>query len=615
MRRSALETQRGDSRHSTGHYGLVFGVQVSDSSIQFMRTDLVPVTHAVWRAPKRSGVSALHMIWRRRRVVLVTAFVVAAFGAAVVRKLPSVYRAETVILVESQRIPERFVPPTVSNELNDRLATLSQQILSYSRLLEIVDRYDLYRDQRAKLSREEIVEIMRDDVGINLDQRWASRGRGDSRPSAFRISYQGSNPELVALVANQLGGLFIDENLRAREVQAVGTSEFLSTQLVEAKKRLEEQETKLSAYKVKFNGELPEQENILVATLGQLQSRFQAANDAIVRAEQTKTILEASVGAAADADNALFELAEQAAVPPASSPAVAGAEPESLLLEGLRRRIEVAKGVLGESHPEMIAMREQLDRLQREEKGTPDPHATGTNGAAATPAPETTRRKPVTAATLRLSEMRLQRQERLNTFKTQISAVKEQIQTASAERDRLSAEINRVQQRLGRIPIREQELTVVRRDYEMSRAHYQSLLDKGMSADLAAEMERRQKAERFTIIDAARAPSKPVKPNRLVLYALAGIMSMVFGVVAAYGTEARRNVLLGDWDVPKGLPVLGRIPPIITTRPLYEIPRQKMRRKLVRLSAIALLLLFTAAAAAAYYFDWIPSGILARLHG
>jgi polysaccharide biosynthesis transport protein len=564
-----------------------------------MRTDLVPATRVVWKPPKRSAVSALRMIWRRRFVVAAAAVLLSAVSSIVVHRLPAVYRAETVILVESQRIPERFVPPTVSNELKDRLATLSQQILSYSRLLEVVERFDLYREERATYTREEIVEMMRADVGLNLDQGSPSRSRAENRPSAFRVSYQGPNPEVVALVANQLGGLFIDENLRSREVQAVGTSEFLGTQLAEAKKRLEEQEARLSIYKLKFNGELPEQENMLLASLGQLQLRHQAASDTIIRAEQTKTIIESSIGSAEDTERAISQLTEQ--VGSAAQP-VAANDQEFQTVETLRQRIATVESVLGENHPELILLRQ---RLEQEEKRA-------ASSAPALPGSEAARPGP---GGIRGNEIRLQRQERISALRAQVSIANDQLQKASAERDRIGQEIVKVQQRLGRIPIREQELTVVRRDYEISRSHYQSLLDKGLSADLAAEMERRQKAERFTIIDPARVPQKPVRPNRPMLYAIVTTLSCVVGIAIGFGREARRNVFLGEWDVPRGVPVLGRIPSIITTRPIYEISPARRRRRMAWVLVAAMLLVGAAATAAAYYFGWIPQEVLGRLRG
>src|SRR5215471_1191081 len=199
--------------------------------------------------------------WNHRRLCLAVFLAVSGAVVFVVQRLPAVYRAEAAILVESQRIPEKFVSATVNPDLQDRLNVLSEQILSYTRLTELIQRYDLYHQDRTRLVREEIVEKMRADIIIKPE---GSRG-GSGRPGAFRISYQGPNPIIVAQVTNQIGNFFIEENLRQREVEAVGTSQFLDSQLAEAKKRLEEQEAMLSKYKLQFNGELPEQENALIA--------------------------------------------------------------------------------------------------------------------------------------------------------------------------------------------------------------------------------------------------------------------------------------------------------------------------------------------------------------
>jgi len=541
-------------------------------------------------------------------LVFLTWAVFSAITIAIVHFLPTVYRAEAVILVESQRIPERFVAPTVSTELKDRLSTLSQQILSYSKLLEVIERFDLYRAERANHTQEEIVEMMRADVNIQLEQGWATRIHTDGRPSAFRISYQCPNPELAALVANQLGGLFIDENLKSREVQAMGTSEFLGTQLAESKKRLEEQEARLSAYKLKFNGELPEQENLLLATLGQLQIRLQAANDTLMRAEQTKAVLEASSWRPDDAERSAT--ADTASGGGENAvPVGAVQEPEPNTIQSLRRRIAAAKDVWGDNYPEMVALRQTLALREAEESGarreTSSKKETTPASASSLPSATPRQRQVVQSTT--------QRQERLNAMRAQANLVANQIASAIAERERITKEIARVQQRLGRIPIREQEMIVVKRDYEISRAHYQSLLDKGMSADLAVQMELRQKAERFTVIDVARVPQKPEKPNRPALYAIATMLSCAVGIAVGFGREAQRNTLLGDWDIPKGVPVLGRIPSIVTYNPILLVPAAKRRRR--RWAAVALLILVAGAAAAAWFLGWVPQSLTVRLHG
>jgi hypothetical protein len=130
------------------------------------------------------------------------------------------------------------------------------------------------------------------------------------------------------------------------------------------------------------------------------------------------------------------------------------------------------------------------------------------------------------------------------------------------EQRRILADIATHQSRIGRLPVREQEMAQITRDYESAKLHYKSLLEKKISADMAADMERRQKAERFTIADPARVPGKPSRPNRTMLQAMGSIAGFAFGIVLALGREVRRRALLGDWQVPAGVPVIARLPEI-----------------------------------------------------
>ncbi len=237
--------------------------------------------------PDFSPVSLLHTLWTRKFSILAIWALVTAGAIAAVRRLPAVYKAEAVVLVESQRIPEKYVPSTVNADLQERLNTISQQILSSSQLWQIIQKFDLYPEERKTRSQDEIIQRMRDDIGISIESRWRK-----DRPGAFRISYIGSIPTVVSQVANYISSLFIDENIRTRESQAEGTSQFLEDQLAQAKARLEEQEAKLSEYKMKYNGELPQQENTLAAALGQFQMQLQGLQESISRTEQQKLMLE-----------------------------------------------------------------------------------------------------------------------------------------------------------------------------------------------------------------------------------------------------------------------------------------------------------------------------------
>jgi hypothetical protein len=145
---------------------------------------------------------------------------------------PGVYKAEAVILVDSQKVPERYVASTANADVQDRLATISQQILATSRLQKIIDTYHLYQREKTRLPQEEIIEMMRKDTKISLERGWSQ-----DRTSAFRIAYQGRDPATVADVANQIGNLFIEENLRTRENHAEGPPSSSKSSCSRPKKR------------------------------------------------------------------------------------------------------------------------------------------------------------------------------------------------------------------------------------------------------------------------------------------------------------------------------------------------------------------------------------------
>src|SRR3984885_1318633 len=240
--------------------------------------------------PEFSPLTLARMLWKHRLMVSIVAIVGSVVSVVIVHELPSIYRSEALILVDSQKIPERYVSSTVNTEVQERIASLRQEILSTTRLQKIIDDFGLYRDEQKKLAREEVIERMRKDISITLES-----GGIQNRTAAFRVGYQGRNPALVTQVASRLANLFIQEDLRTRERQAEGTADFIDSQLNEAKKTLDDLEAKVSKYKLAHNGDLPEQESSLRGTLARLQLELQGNQDSINRAQQNKVILQGAV--------------------------------------------------------------------------------------------------------------------------------------------------------------------------------------------------------------------------------------------------------------------------------------------------------------------------------
>jgi succinoglycan biosynthesis transport protein ExoP len=307
--------------------------------------------------------SLVRILWKRKVHVLLTWVILSAVVGAVVMLLPATYRAETLILVDQQKIPEKFVSATVNTELQDRLATISQQILSSTRLQKIIDNFKLYETERKNRVQEEIIDLMRGDIKVTPEKGWIQ-----NRPGAFRVAYEGHDPNTVAQVTNQIGNLFIEENLRSRETMAEGTSDFMKTQLEQAKKNLEEQEKKLSEFKLAYNGELPQQEGGLTQELSRLEVQLQGNQDALNRASQNKITIESSLSVAQSTEATLKRLIETANELSARPPQVGqpGASPKKRS-ELLEEQLAMLTVRLTPSHPDVRNLKLAIEQAKAQE--------------------------------------------------------------------------------------------------------------------------------------------------------------------------------------------------------------------------------------------------------
>lgn len=541
--------------------------------------------------PAFSFPSILRTIWKRKvRIALVwVLFTVCAL--AIVRMLPTVYLSEALILIDSQKIPEKFVTSTVASDLEDRIATIREMLLSGGELKKIVDDFGLYKEQRKSHFEEEILEMMRKDISITMDSVGSTSSNPEKRTAAFRIGYQGSDPQLVMRVANRLTDLYVEQNLKTRESQAAGTSEFLDTQLKEAKKRLDELEATVSSYKLAHSGELPQQEQSLGSTLSRLQTELEANRDAINRAQQTRIILESNL-LAMEADLAAqsraWEQTQHSADQLASilMPDQQDRAPQQKKTsETLQEELDVLRGRYLENHPDVIRMKVEIERVKRSEQqqsatnsAVPAASAKQLAGAAPRTQPSTPMREPPEIAHTR---------EEVEGLRSQIRGSDKELEDSKAEQQRILRDLNMYQNRIERLPLREQEMAQITRDYEMSKENYKSLLDKKLAAEMALDMERRQQSERFTVLDRARVPEKPVKPNRRQLYAVGSGLALVLALIGGFSAEMRKNVVLGEWELPEGTVVLARLP-YIDASPCSDQPKQKaLRRWFSRKKALA----------------------------
>lgn len=496
----------------------------------------------------------LRILYHRKWLITGVFVFVSAVTAIVAWRLPNVYLSETVILVDPQKVPDSYVKSTVTGEVRNRLGTLSQQILSATRLQKIIDTFNLYPDERKTMAREDVITKMRTNISVSIVSDFGS----SQDLQAFKIGYRGRDPRVVAQVTNQLASLFIEENLKAREQQATGTTDFLENQLQEARKNLETQELKLKEFKLQHIGEMPEQQSATIQILGQLQSQLQQVSDALARAEQQKSYLQtlmAGQGAAPAVD--LDDNEPKATKTPTPGP-VAG---QNVAAPARNPRAELAALLArySEKHPSVIRLRRQIEADEAKAKAANPGAAKEVAEVAADPAPAPAvapaKKSPVVPA--RSTNPVLQ---------SQLRSVEAEITKNREEQQRLQKQVGGYRGKLEAIPLREQQISEVQRDYEISRKNYASLLEKSLSAQSATQLEIRQKGERFSILDPAQAAERPESPKRALIDAGGAIGGLVLGVIMALLTELLGLTITSAEQAAaaSGLPVLEVIPVIQT---------------------------------------------------
>src|SRR5579862_5479133 len=228
----------------------------------------------------------LGIVKRRHLHFLIPLFIGWALVWGVSWVLPSRYQSTTLILVEQPTMPKDYVTPNVNDDLQDRMQSITQQILSRTRLLHIIEQLNLYAGDRSQPSPDQMVGRMRKDINIDLvkDAR--------NQITAFNVSYSSRDPHLAQRVTSELTNLFINENLEVRQQQSEDTTKFLENQLEAAQKSLSEQEAKIREFKGQHVGELPTQLGSNLQILSGLQSQLQAEQDALNAAKQQRVYLE-----------------------------------------------------------------------------------------------------------------------------------------------------------------------------------------------------------------------------------------------------------------------------------------------------------------------------------
>jgi polysaccharide chain length determinant protein (PEP-CTERM system associated) len=514
-------------------------------------------TMDTYMEPKAKTINDYLHIAKRRIWSLIIPAVVVFLGACVVaRVLPSIYRTTSTILIEEQDVPVDFVKTTVTSYAEQRIQTIYQRIMNFSRLREMIDSFNLYPELKKRWNIEQIVEKMREDITLELtgsDVLGKSSRRRNENAVAFTISYEGKDPMAVQKVVNKISYLFLDENIRVREKQASDTLQFLKREMERISENLVELDGKMAVLKNEHINELP----------GMLQSNLQNLNNIerdVERLNEQLLTLKEKEG----------DLQVQLASVPRN---IEDRETNNTRLEELKMQLVTLQSRFSDQYPDVVSTKAEIAKLNKQLMVS----------AAASDKPRLSNNTPDNPAYITLISQ-------LSGVQTDIASIKRQIKEANKME-------NIYRQRIDNTPKVEETYNAILIQRNNTQAKYDDLMRKHMEAKVAQGLEKEQKGEHFILIEPPRFPEKPFKPNRLKILLIGFVLAIGSGVGWTFLREMNDHSIR-DSDsltLATSFPVLASIPEFVTEE---DIRRKKKKQILILLA----LVLVVAAGVAGFHY-------------
>jgi protein tyrosine kinase modulator len=459
-------------------------------------------------------------------MIFLVAMAVTVVVVIVVKRMPDLYRAETMILVDPQQVPNNYVASTVSSNISDRLSTIQQEVTSPTRLKRLINSMRL--SNPGNKSEQEVIATMQRAITVQVVEQG---GRG---LSAFRVGYSGRDPVEVAAVANELAELFISENLKARERQSYGTAEFLDDELKRTKEQLSQKQSELNGVKSKYMLDLPDSKQYHLEALTTLRGQLQASEDRVSRAQQQKVYLQSMMAAQAPTVDQDSGASESFYTPQ---------------IQKLEAQMSALKARYGDKHPDVRKLEAELQDLQNKRK------ASLQDGSVQAP--------PV------IHEAASGKRKASNpVLAAQMDKLDQEIEKEKTQQQELQQQIAFHTGKLEKIPVFEQRIAGMMWDYDSLRAHYSELESKKLSADMASALETHEKGERFVVLDRAVVPSHPYSPKRALISLVGLLAGLALGLGLAVALELAKDSIYTRSEVLRlldGAPILADIPRIRTS--------------------------------------------------
>jgi polysaccharide chain length determinant protein (PEP-CTERM system associated) len=494
----------------------------------------------------------LKLIIRKRWFLILPLCLALAAAIFLSLKIPPVYEATTLVMVEPQRVPANYVQSIVPPDIQSRISTIAEQIKSRTTLENIISEYGLFSyEQHSNMFMEDKLLSLRKRISVKVS-------RAQSGNDVFSISFKGPNPERTMKITNTLAADFINENLRVRESQATGTNVFLEGELTSRKYQLEEIEERLEVYRREHMGELPGQLQTNLAILSRLQAEV---SDKQKTLRETKNKLSLMKQQTIEVPE--FKFAESFLDEGEAGEGGANAKQ----LRKLKEELQQLQTSYTDRHPDIVKLKEKIARMeeQMEQNLSLNEEESPTGSAK--------EGEEVELPQIDFKEMKVIRQDE----------IRADIRTQQAEVAKINRKIRLYQQRIENTPKREQELLSLQRDYNNLKNSYDSLLRRKLEAEVAVNMEKKQKGEQFRIIDYAKLPEKPILPDIPMIF----IISVLVGLGAGCGVVYLRDFLDSRIYRVEDLSGLGM--PILATIPVIHNDRRKVLKRLNNSATVVIL--------------------------
>lgn len=521
----------------------------------------------------------LSILRRRKKQVFRTALMVFLVSAILAFVIPPVYRSSATILIEQQEVPRDLVSSTVTGYANQRLQIIQKRVLTNDNLLKIAEKSQLYTEKlKSESSIKQFIARMRKGIKVETVSANVTDPRSGASMMAtisFTVSFDGDAPVVTQKVANELTNLLLNANTIIRTQQAERTSGFFSEEERKLRQHLSNLEAQLAAYKERNTGRLPELMGLNMSLMERTQKEMEDLDRQITTLEERRLELQGQL----------------ATVEPYT-----GQGPGGRLREVQTQYLSAA-AVYAPNHPDVVKLRRELEMLRKEtgavdEREALDKEYKKTRAELikarekyADDHPDVTRLKASLAAleqklksTISSSPMGFALKPDNPAYisiQTQLATIAISLKAANEQRERAKQKSAEYEGRLIQTPGVEQEGLVLRREYDSTVKKYREIKEYLMTSDIAVEMEKEQKGERFSLLVAPTLPETPEMPNRRAFLLLGIVLGLGSGVGYASIAEYMDRTIRGSMAIASVLraPPLAVIPHIPIGDPIAESRR------------------------------------------